>query len=95
MLNQHRYRDVAQLAVTGGEAAQRAELMRLMQSAADFAAGFDRVASAPEMTKDGFMTDFVLDLQWRGGGKLMLVRALATMSDGAWHLAGFGVEVPR
>ncbi len=95
MLNQQRYRELAQIPAHGGDAAQRAELIRLVQSSQDFAAGFDRVAAAPDRTPDGFVTDFVLDLEWKGGHKLMLVQTYATMLNGSWHLAGFGVEVPR
>jgi serine/threonine protein kinase len=95
MLNQQRYRELAQVPAHGGDAAQRAELIRLVQNSQDFAAGFDRVASAPDRTPDGFVTDFVLDLEWKGGHKLMLVQTYATMQNGSWHLAGFGVEVPR
>ncbi|MFI5244915.1 MAG: hypothetical protein ACHQQR_06780, partial [Gemmatimonadales bacterium] len=95
MLNQRRYRELAQVPAVGGDAALRAELIRLVQNATDFAAGFDRVASAPESTKDGFMTDFVLDLEWQGGRRLMVVQAFATMQGGSWHLAAFGVEAPR
>lgn len=95
MLNQHRYRDVAQVPAHGGDAALRAELIRLVQNAQDFEAGFDRVASSPERTADGFSTDFILDLQWQGGHKQMVVQAYATMQSGTWHLAGFGVEATR
>jgi hypothetical protein len=66
-----------------------------VQNSQDFAAGFDRVASAPDRTPDGFVTDFVLDLEWKGGHKLLLVQAFATMQNGSWHLAGLGVEAPR
>jgi serine/threonine-protein kinase len=95
MLNQQRYRELAQIPARGGDPAQRAELIRLVQNSQDFAAGFDRVASAPDRTPDGFVTDFVLDLEWKGGHKLLLVQAYATMQNGSWHLAGLGVEAPR
>ncbi len=95
MVNQQRYRELAQIPAHGGDPAQRAELIRLVQNGQDFAAGFDRVASAPDRTPDGFVTDFVLDLEWKGGHKQMLVQAYATMQNGSWHLAGFGVEAPR
>ncbi len=95
MLNQRRYRELSQLAARGGDPALRAELIRLTQNAPDFAAGFDRIASAPDRAADGFVTDFVLDLEWQGGRKLMVVQAFATMQNGAWHLAGFGVEATR
>ena len=95
MLNRRQYRELAQVPAIGGDAAQRAELIRLTQNATDFAAGFARIASAPERTRDGFSTDFVLDLEWQGGHKLMLVTAFAAMQGGSWRLAGFGVETPR
>jgi serine/threonine-protein kinase len=95
MLNQQRYRELAQVPQHGGDAALRAELIRLVQNAPDFAAGFDRIASPPAPTADGFATDFVLDLQWKGGSRLLLVQAYATMQNGTWHLAGFGAEAPR
>ena len=95
LLNQHRFRELAQLPARGGDAALRAELIRLTQNAPDFEAGFDRVASAPERTADGFVTDFILDLQWKGGQKQMLIQSYAVMQSGTWHLAGFGVESPR
>lgn len=95
MLNQRRYRDVAQLAPVGGDAALRDELIRLTQSAPDFEAGFDRVASAPETTKDGFSTEFILDLAWRGGKKLLFIRAHAALREDAWRLSGIGVEASQ
>jgi eukaryotic-like serine/threonine-protein kinase len=95
MLNQHRFRELAQLSARGGDATLRAELIRLTQNAPDFEAGFDRVASAPERTADGFVTDFILDLQWKGGQKQLVVQTYATMQSGTWHLAGFGVEATR
>jgi hypothetical protein len=95
LLNRHQYRELSQVPAVGGDAALRAELIRLTQNATDFAAGFDRIASPPERTKDGFSTDFVLDLEWQGGHKLMQVTAFATLQGGVWRLAGFGVETPR
>ena len=92
LLNQHRYRELAQIPAVGGDAATRAELIRLTETAAEFAAGFDRVASAPSDWKDGFETDFVLDLEWRGGKKLVRVRLFASHSDTGWRTVGIAVE---
>ena len=92
LLNQHRYRELAQLTAVGGDAAARTELIKLAETAQDFAAGFDRVASAPGDWSGGFETDFVLDLEWRGGKKLMRVRLYAAHSDAGWRTVGFGVE---
>ncbi len=95
ILNQHRYRELAQLPAMGGDAASRTELIGLVQNGRDFAAGFDRIASAPDRTNDGFVTDFVLDLEWQGGQKLLAVKAFATQQAGGWRLAGFAVEPTR
>jgi hypothetical protein len=95
ILNQHRYRELAQLPAMGGDAALRTELIGLVQNGRDFAAGFDRIASAPDRTNDGFVTDFVLDLEWQGGQKLLTVKAFATQQAGSWRLAGFAVEATR
>ena len=92
LLNKRQWRDVDQLEAFGGDAAVRAELVRLTRSAPDFAAGFDRVPSSPSPLKDGVETELVLDLQWRGGHRLMLAHLRAALKDGAWHLAGLGVE---
>ncbi|MFI5311468.1 MAG: protein kinase [Gemmatimonadales bacterium] len=92
ILNQHRWRDLEQLPSTGGTATLRDEMIRLTRNAPEFDAGFDRVASAPIAARDGFDTEFVLDLQWRGGKRLMTVRAHAVLRDGEWHLAGFAVD---
>jgi tRNA A-37 threonylcarbamoyl transferase component Bud32 len=95
ILNQHRYRELAQLPAMGGDGALRTELIGLVQNGRDFAAGFDRIASAPDRTNDGFVTDFVLDLEWQGGQKLLTVKAFATQQAGNWRLAGFAVEATR
>ena len=92
LLNQHRYRELAQIPAVGGDAGARAELIKLTETAADFAAGFDRVASAPSDWKDGFETDFVLDLEWRGGRKLVRVRLFASHGDSGWRTVGIAIE---
>ena len=48
LLNQRRYREVEQIPAIGGDAASRAEFIRLTESAAEFGAGFERVCSAPD-----------------------------------------------
>jgi serine/threonine protein kinase len=92
MLNQRRHRELAQVNTVGGDATLRAELIRLTETAPDFAAGFDRTASAPGPWMKGFETDFVVDLTWRGGAKLMRVQLYVESVDGAWRLAGMAVH---
>jgi serine/threonine protein kinase len=92
MLNQRKHRELGQVISLGGDAALRAELIKLAESAPDFAAGFDRVASAPGPWAKGFETDFVVDLTWRGGSKLMRVQLFVESTDGAWRLAGMAVH---
>jgi serine/threonine protein kinase len=92
LLNQRRYRELAQVNSLGGDAALRAELLRLAETAPDFAAGFDRVASAPGPWAKGFETEFIVDLNWRGGAKLMRVQLFVESADGAWRLAGMAVH---
>lgn len=92
-LNQRRYRDIAQIPQVGGDAAARAELLKLVESAPDFSAGFDRLPSNPESWARGFVTEFDVDLQFRGGSRLMRVRAYAVPTDGGgWRIAGLGVD---
>jgi serine/threonine protein kinase len=89
LLNQRQWADVDRLAAAGrSEPALREELVRLTRSAADFGAGFDRIPSAPVAVPDGFDTEFIVDLAWRGGHKLIFVRAQATAAAAGWHLAG-------
>ena len=92
LLNQRRHREVAQIPMAGGDAAARAELIRLTESAAEFGAGFDRVCSAPDKWSLGFETECILDLTWRGGQKLMRVRLFATPAESGWKLAGVAVD---
>ncbi|HVZ50008.1 MAG TPA: protein kinase [Gemmatimonadaceae bacterium] len=92
MLNQRQFRDVAAIPAMGGDAGARDELIRLVQSAADFAAGFDRLPVAPAPWTKGFETEFDVDLEWRGGKKLLRVRLYAAQVDGAWRIAGLAVD---
>jgi len=88
LLNQRRFRELAQLDQVGGDDESRAELLRLTESAPDFAAGFDRVAAAPAVWARGFETVVYLDLQWRGGARVMRVRLYCAPADGGWTLVG-------
>jgi hypothetical protein len=92
--NQRRWRELEQLAGSGGDASLRSRLVALVRDAPDFAAGLDRVASAPVASGSDFTTDFVVDLEWRGGKMLAAVRLVAKMQDGGWRLAAFGVSPP-
>jgi serine/threonine protein kinase len=92
LLNQRRYRELGQLQSMGGDAAMRTELIKLTESAADFAAGFDRVPAAPTQTATGLETEFYLDLEWRGGKKTMRVRLFAVPAEGGWRAVGFAAE---
>jgi hypothetical protein len=92
MLNQRRWHELELLAPLPGDAALRAEVVRLTHNAQDFSAGFDRVASPPESIGDGFVTECVVDLEWHGGHRLVLVHLRAATLNGAWHLAAFGTE---
>jgi len=94
LLNQRRYREVAQYTAMGGEAGVRAELLKLAESAPDFAAGFDRVPGAPEEWASGFVTEFHLDLEWKGGAKVMRIRLFASPADGGWRTVGFAADLP-
>ena len=95
LLNQRQWRDVEQMERHGGDPALRDELVRLVRMAPEFAAGFDRLPSSPVPAGDGAETEFAIDLQWRGGHRVMQVHAASVWRDGAWHLAGFGVaDVP-
>lgn len=94
LLNQRRYREVGQLTTVGGDAAVRAELLKLAETAPEFAAGFDRVPSPPEAWTNGFETEFFLDLEWRGGRKLVRIRLYASPADGGWRTVGFAADAP-
>ena len=90
MLNQRRWKELDQLGALAGDAALRAEIVRLTHNAQDYAAGFDRVASSPEANGDGFLTECVVALEWRGGHRLVLVQLRGVAQNGTWHLAAFG-----
>jgi hypothetical protein len=92
--NHRQWRDVERLPALDGSADLRAELIRLVRSASDFQAGFERLASRPVMSDHTFTTDFTLDLDWRGGQRQVQVTVVAELSSGVWHLAGFGVHPP-
>ncbi len=92
--NHRQWRDVERLSSLEGSADLRAELVRLIRSAPDFQAGFERLASRPALSDRTFTTEFVLDLEWRGGQRLLDVTVSAELSNGSWQLAGFGVRSP-
>lgn len=92
LLNHQQYRDVAKLTAIGGDAVTRAELIKLTNTAKDFAVGFERLASAPEAWSGGFQTECLLDAEWRGGKKTFRVMLYASKIDNEWHVVGFGVQ---
>ena len=92
--NHRQWQDLERLPSLEGSAELRTELIRLIRSAPDLQAGFERLASRPVLTDRRFTTDFVLDLEWRGGQRQLQVTASAELSSGSWHLAGFGVHPP-
>lgn len=92
--NHRQWRDVERLPSLEGSAELRTELIRLIRSAPDLQAGFERLASRPVLADRTFTTDFVLDLEWRGGQRQLQVTVSAELSSGSWHLAGFGVHLP-
>jgi hypothetical protein len=92
--NHRQWRDVERLPSLEGSAELRTELIRLIRSATDFQAGFERLASRPVVSERTFTTDFILDLEWRGGQRQLEVTVTAELTNGAWHLAGFGVHPP-
>ena len=86
--------EVAQLLAVGGDAAVRAVLLKLAETAPEFSAGFDRVPSLPDAWTNGFETVFFLDLEWRGGRKLVRIRLYASPADGGWRTVGFAADAP-
>ena len=94
LCNHRQWRDVERLQSLEGVAELRTELIRLVRSSPDFQAGFERLASRPVLGDRTFATDFVLDLEWRGGQRQLAVTVSAELSNGSWHLAGFGVHPP-
>jgi serine/threonine-protein kinase len=94
LLNQRRFREIAQWPAVGGSPALRAELLKLTESATDLSAGFDRIPSAPDEWTNGFQTEFFLDLEWRDGRKTLRIRLFATPGDAGWRTVGFAVDEP-
>jgi len=94
LCNHRQWRDVDRLPSLAGSAELRTALIGLVRSAPDLEAGFDRLASRPVLSERTFTTDFVLDLEWRGGQRQLEVTVSAELSNGSWHLAGFGVQPP-
>jgi hypothetical protein len=92
LLNQRRYRELAALPAVGGSSSERAELIRLTEKAADLAAGFDRVPSAPSDWPNGFETEFFVDLEWRGGKRQMRITLYASSVDGMWRTVGVAID---
>jgi hypothetical protein len=94
--NHRQWRDVERLPALEGAGSPelRNELIGLIRGARDFQAGFERLASRPVLADRTFTTDFVLDLEWRGGHRQLQVTVSAELSNGSWHLAGFGVHPP-
>jgi hypothetical protein len=96
LLNQRRARDVAKLSAIGGETAARDELLKLTSSAPEFAVGLDGMPSTPDEWLSGgatgVMTECLLDLEWRGGKRMMRATLHAVRDGDSWRLVGFGVE---
>jgi serine/threonine-protein kinase len=92
--NHRQWQDVERLPSLEGSADLKSELVRLIRSALSFQAGFERLASRPVLSDRTFTTDFVLDLEWRGGQRQFRVTVSAELSNGSWRLAGFGVHPP-
>lgn len=97
MMNQRRARDLERLSdAGGGEAEARRTLERLVRDGDDFAAGFDRMASAPDAEGPAFVTEFVVEASWRSGGREMAalydVRLRLSRQGGAWMPEGYSVR---
>jgi hypothetical protein len=92
MLNMRLSRDVARLGTINGDTVFRAELLRLAQRASEFAVGFERMASSPEISGDAFVTECTIGLEWRGGQRKLIAELRAEFRDGEWHLAAFRLE---
>ena len=56
--------------------------------------GFDRVPGTPEDWTSGFVTEFHLDLEWKGGARVMRIRLYASPADGTWRTVGFAADLP-
>ena len=94
MCNQRRWHELESLGSLGGDAQLREQLIKAVHSAPDFSAGLDRVASSPVVGADHFVTEFVIDLEWRGGKSASTVRLQATHEGNAWRLTSFGTTAP-
>ena len=92
--NHRQWQDVERLSSLEGSADMRSRLIDVIRKAPDFQAGFERVASQPVLSDHAFTTDFILDLEWRGGQQQLEVTVSAELSNGAWRLAGFAVRRP-
>jgi hypothetical protein len=96
MMNQRRARDLERLGdAGGGDAAARRALERLVRDGDDFAAGFDRMASAPELDGSAFISEFVVEASWRSGGRdnaaLFEVRVRLARQGDAWVPVAYSV----
>jgi serine/threonine-protein kinase len=95
LINRGRWRELETLASTGGDAAARANLIRLVRASPDVSAGLQRYPSLPLMTQDGFESELILDLQVVTGGKprtsLFTIVISGKHDDSGWHLAGWRV----
>jgi serine/threonine-protein kinase len=92
--NHRQWQDVERLASLDSSPDLRTQLINLIRKAPDFQAGFERLASRPVSSDTAFTTDFILDLEWRGGARQFEVTIRAELSNGTWHVAGFGVRQP-
>ncbi|MBM3908482.1 MAG: protein kinase [Gemmatimonadetes bacterium] len=97
MMNQRRVRDLERLGDAGdGDPAARRALEKLVRDGEDFAAGFDRMASAPDSEGGGFVTEFVIEASWRSGGKetaaLYDVRVRLARQGEAWNPVAYSVR---
>jgi serine/threonine-protein kinase len=97
MMNQRRGRDLERLADAGdGEPSARRALEKLVRDGEDFAAGFDRMASAPDSEGGAFVTEFVVEASWRSGGQEMAalydVRVRLSRQGDAWVPAAYSVR---
>lgn len=98
MMNQRRARDLERLAdAGGGDSDARRTLERVVRDGDDFAAGFDRMASAPDAEGPAFVTEFVVEASWRSGGRDMAalydVRLRLARLAGVWVPEGYSVRV--
>ncbi len=97
MMNQRRGRDLERLAdAGGGESEARRNLERLVRDGDDFAAGFDRMASAPDAAGAAFVTEFVVEASWRSGSREMAalweVRLRLARQGSSWVTEGYSVR---